>query len=168
MNDPVDLFEDLCNPIDCVEEITTGYCWTVSRANDDELHVHVTGRRDTYELTFLWQEDYGTLQLYCEYGLKIPEDNLGHAAMVLMSVNTGLWVGHFDLPGDTRTPCFRHTCLFRGPGGAVGHEQHLEDLIDIALNECDRYYMAFHLLSAPACRDEGALSLALMDIAGQS
>ncbi|HRC26691.1 MAG TPA: YbjN domain-containing protein [Alphaproteobacteria bacterium] len=168
MNDPQDMLDEALNPIDCVEEITTGHCWTVSRANDDELHVHVTGRRDTYELTFLWQEEYGTLQLYCEYDLTIPEDNFGPAAMALMAMNAGLWVGHFDLPGDTRTPCFRHTCLFRGPVGAVGQGRHIEDLIDIALTECDRYYMAFHLLSAPTCRDGDSLSLALMDIAGES
>lgn len=166
MNDPLDIFEEIANPLDCVEEIISMHRWAVSRSND-ELRVQVTGRRDTYEMTFVWQEEHGTMQMYCEYGLSIPEDNLGHAAMALMAVNADLWLGHFDLPGDTRTPCFRHTCLFRGPIGAGGQE-HIEDLIDIALNECDRYYMAFQLLSAPSCRDDEALSLALMDIAGES
>lgn len=168
MSEPFDIFEEVSNPLDGVEDIiasTEG--WSIVRAHEDELQVHVTGRRGTYAMVFVWQEEYSTLQMYCHFDLEIPVENMTHAAMALMAVNAGLWLGHFDIPGETRTPAFRHTCLFRGQTGISGLE-HIEDLIDIALSECDRFYSAFHMLSTPSCQDETSLAFALMDIAGES
>lgn len=168
MNEPFDLFEEVSNPLDSVEDIVSSTQeWRFTRPHEDELQVQVTGRRGTYMMVFVWQEEYSTLQMYCHFDLEIPESSMTHAAMALMAVNAGLWLGHFDIPGDTRTPCFRHTCLFRGQTGVSGLE-HIEDLIEIALSECDRYYSAFHVLSAPSCTDETSLAFALMDIAGES
>lgn len=163
-----DIFDEGANPLDGVEDIIVSlHDWRFSRPHEDELQVEVTGRRGVYAMVFMWQEEYDSLQVYCHFDFDIPEENLHHAAMALMAVNANMWLGHFDIPGDTRTPCFRHTCLLSPPVRGQGIEQ-VEELIDIALSECDRYYSAFHMLSTPSCQDETSLAFALMDTAGES
>ncbi len=86
------------------------------------------------------------------------------ARIALMNINENLWMGHFDIPKDTRTPSFRHTCLLRGVAGI----EHFEDLVDIAMAQCERYFAAFSLLANTEIANDQNLSLALMDTAGES
>jgi len=44
----------------------------------------------------------------------------------------------------------------------------MEDLIDVAIAECERYYMTFQILSETAVKDANQLSFAMMDVAGSS
>ena len=86
---------------------------------------------------------------------------MDNAARAMTAINANLWLGHFDIrPGGT-VPCFRHTSLFRGMTHGSGAD-HLEDLVDIALSECERYYPAFSLLSrSSTAADSAALALAM-------
>lgn len=166
MADFFDTQEDIANPLDSVEEILAAHNWTFNRMNDDELIVEVSGKSCNYRLFFIWQSAMNAMQFCCQYDIKIPEDNFPTAAMTLMGINENIWMGHFDLPHDTRAPSFRHTCLFRGVGDS-GNE-HLEDMVDIALVQCERYYPVFFLLSTPRRADNDNLALALMETAGES
>ena len=135
--------------------------------NNDELMVQVTGKVCDYRLFFIWQDDMNALQFCCQYNLAIGEKNMGMAARTLMKINENLWMGHFDIPHDTRTPSFRQTCLMRGVNGRSSIE-HIEDLVDISMAQCERYYAAFHLLSTANVANDENMTLALMDTAGES
>ena len=160
-------FDDVSNPLDCVEEIFTAQNWDFSRVSTDEITVHITGRLGQYRMHFLWQEDYSAMQFSCEIDTVISRPALDAATKAMAAINSNIWLGHFDIREDTRLPRFRHTSLFRGMNGGSGAE-HIEDLVDIAINECERYMPVFGLLSAPVAPDARALSLALMDNAGES
>jgi hypothetical protein len=158
------------NPLDCVEDILKSNNWVFNRLSDEELLVKVEGRHCTYNLVFLWQDDMNALQFSVQYDLQVNEGKLAAAASALLSLNEGLWMGHFALPKDTGTPIFRQTCLFRG----MGHEsvcEALEDLVDVGLNLCEQYYSVFYLLShandAAHSMNDQNLSLALMETAGR-
>ena len=58
--------------------------------------------------------------------------------------NEKLWLGHFDLWSDEGLPVFRHAVLFRDGTGASG--ELIEDLVDIAVSECERFYPAFQFV----------------------
>ncbi len=163
----LDPFDDVSNPLDSVEDIFFNNDWSFDRPTEDELTVTVTGKMGSYVMTFLWQEDFSAMQFSCLYDLIIPEGRLGEAATTTAAINTSLWLGHFDIRPGNRTPCFRHTTLFRGVTGCSGAE-HIEDLVDIALSECERYYSAFDLLSKEEPSESADLSLALLDSAGEA
>ena len=40
------LFDDISNPLDGVEDVLTSQNWTFTRANRDELFVEIKGRHD--------------------------------------------------------------------------------------------------------------------------
>jgi hypothetical protein len=135
--------------------------------NPDELMVQVTGKTGTYRLFFLWQEDMSALQFCCQYDMIVPAANRDAATRALTDLNEGLWMGHFDIPRQTNIPSFRQTCLFRGASRGEASD-HIEDLVDISLAQCERYYPMFHFLSQSGELDEQNLSLAVMETAGQS
>jgi hypothetical protein len=97
----------------------------------------------------------------------IPPANRDMAARVLSDLNESLWMGHFDIPRQTNIPVFRQTCLFRGAGRGDTTE-HIEDLVDISLTQCERYQHLFDILSKSTQLDEQNLSLAAMETVGQS
>jgi hypothetical protein len=135
--------------------------------NNDELMVRVTGKQGDYRLFFIWQEDMNAMQFCCQYDMTIARANHDSAMRALMTINEGLWMGHFDIPRDTNIPSFRHTCLMRGIPGATGMEQ-LEDMVDIAMAQCERYYHAFDMLAQSRQPDDQSLTLALMETVGQA
>ncbi len=165
----IDPYGELSNPLDSVEDILAANEWVFNRAADDELSVQVTGRHGgVYDMQFVWQEEYGAMSLTCKMGdVTIADNQIEAAGHAMRKINANLWLGHFDFVEDERVPRFRHTCLFRGMHGASGAE-HIEDLVDIALAECERFSAAFDLISRPKQADDQLLSLAMMDTTGEA
>lgn len=167
MSEPAESFDDLGNPLDTIEDVLTGQDWIFNRPREDELSVHVSGRSGNYRLTFLWQEEYGALQFFCESDVCVPPARQDTAGRVLRTINERLWLGHFDVAADSAAPTFRHTSLLRGWTHGAGAE-HIEDLVDIALAESERHYGVFNFLATALHVDEDALNLMLSDNAGEA
>jgi len=163
----LDIFHEVSNPLDNVEEVMTNHDWSFERPTDDELMVQIMGKRGTYRMTFLWQEEYSAMQFFCEVDLQIPADRDDMASRVIREINENLWLGHFDVPEDSRMPFFRHTTLFRGMTQTSG-TAHIAELIEIALAECERYFSAFHMLAFSSYLSNDLLTLALADTDGEA
>lgn len=163
----LELFEDVSNPLDSVEEMLIGQDWAFDRTNEEELTVNVTGKRGDYKMTFIWQEEFNAMQFFCEYDYTIPEERATLANKILRAVNEDLWLGHFDIPKATHAPCFRHTSLFRGWTQSSGAE-HVEDLVDIAIAESDRFQSVFRMLTNKSSMDDSLLDFILSDSAGEA
>jgi len=176
----IDLYEEVSNPLDGLEEIMLRNDWVFERRTEDELTVQVSGNMGEYRMGFVWQEEFSAIQFICAPDLRIHNDHYDEAAQIMNDINAKIWLGHFDMriheknietAADTiqatAIPCFRHTTLMRGQVEGSGVEP-MEDLIDVALAECERYYMTFSLLSENAVKDANQLSFAMMDVAGTS
>ncbi|MFN3827861.1 MAG: YbjN domain-containing protein [Micavibrio sp.] len=160
----LDLFEDISNPLDCVEEVLHGNEWVYDRPTDSEIVVQTSSPRSHYRMTFLWQEEYSAMQFFCEMDEVIPKKRTDMATRLLKKVNEQLWLGHFDIPADTRTPVFRYTCLFRGT--QTSGIEHIEDIVEIAMAECERFHNVFALLATAPALTENILELAMADHGG--
>lgn len=160
----LDLLDEVANPLDSVEEVLNSNEWTFHRTNESEIVVQASGQRSHYRMTFLWQEEFSAMQFFCEMDECVPASRMDVAARLLKSINERLWMGHFDIPDDTCTPVFRYTCLFRGSQSS-GME-HVEDIVDIGLAECERFHHAFAMLSSPAHLSAEAIELMLSEHGG--
>jgi hypothetical protein len=85
---------------------------------------------------------------------------------LLALVNERLWLGHFDLGSEDCMPTFRHTMPLRGVHGASVEQ--VEDVVDVALNECDRFYPAFHYVVWGGKDPNEAVAAACLDPAGEA
>src|SRR3546814_221245 len=129
------------NPLDILEELVNANEWRFDRSTDEEMVVEIAGRWCEYRLFFVWQQDLSATYFSCLFDLRAPPQKRTAVAELLALVNEKMWLGHFDLCSDELVPMFRHTVLLRG-AGHVSVEQ-LEDLVDIAVSECERFFPAF-------------------------
>jgi hypothetical protein len=80
-------------------------------------------------------------------------------------INEKLWLGHFDLCSEDLVPMFRHTMLMRGGNPSI---EPLEDLVDIALNECERFFPAFQFVLWGGKSPREALDAAMLEPVGEA
>lgn len=154
------------NPLDLAEQLILERDWLCDRPVDEELIAEVQGHWCNFRIWFAWQPDLNALIFSCAYDIKIPEKSRSKIYPLLAAVNEKMWLGHFDLGSEDGIIMFRHGLLLRG-GQRVTTEQ-FEDLIDIAMSECNRFYPAFQSVLWGGNSVEQALEIALLDTVGEA
>ena len=99
--------------------------------------------------------------------MKIMPENMDMAAQALMNINSNVWMGHFEITHDSLAPRFRQTSLIRGQASKSEYD-HIEDLVEISLNQCEHYHAVFDLLCVENALNPETLSFAMMETAGES
>ena len=163
---PMEIETAANNPLDILEELVSANEWPFDRSSSDEMVVEATGRWCDYRMFFVWREDVHALYFTCAFDMRIPENRRGEITDLLALVNEKLWLGHFDLCSGDNMPMFRHTLLTRG-WQRLSVEQ-LEDLVDIALCECERFYPAFQFVIWAGHSPHDAMSMSIMDTVGEA
>ncbi|WP_158044028.1 YbjN domain-containing protein [Skermanella pratensis] len=154
------------NPLDIVEEIVVANEWPFDRSNDDELIVEIAARWCDYRLYFVWQGEVSAMQFSCQFDMKAPKSRRQELNELLSEVNAKMWLGHFDICPDEHTPMFRHTTLLRGaPRASI---EQMEDLVEIALMECERFYPAFQFVISGGKSASEAVTAAILDTVGEA
>jgi len=160
------LHRDSPNPLDNIEDILNANDWSFNRMADNELTVSLNGKFCTYRLIFIWQADMNALQFAIQYEIAIHPLSLEQAGKVLMNINENTWMGHFEICTDTYIPGYRYTTLIN-PENKHSYEQ-IENVVDIALAQCETNYAAFSLLTEQNAANDETLPLALMQTQGAS
>ena len=154
------------NPIDLVEEIVIANDWAHDRASDEELVVEISGRWCEYRLYFVWQEEISALHFSCGFDMKVSKGRRSAVYELLALANEKLWLGHFDISAEDNSPAFRHAVLLRGVLAASAEQ--VEDLVDIALSECERFYPAFQFVVWGGKSPAQAIASAMIDPVGEA
>jgi len=129
------------NPIDIVEEVIYQKNWSFSRADDYELVADIASKWCQYRLYFTWSENVRAINFTITFDLKYPQSKIIKAYELIGLINEKLWLGHFDITSKNGIPAFRHTIL-ANPDSDFLHKI-LENLVDIAIYECEKYYPSF-------------------------
>ncbi len=163
---PLEPSDSAVNPLDLIEQIAIANDWDYQRQADDELAAILAGQWCNYRVWFTWHFEMGVLHLGCALDVKVPAAKRTGLYQLLALANEKLWLGHFDLWSEEKVPVFRHAVLVRD--GAPISVELLEDLTEIALGECERFFPAFqfHLWGGKAPRD--ALAAALLETEGEA
>lgn len=158
--------ESARNPLDLLEEIVSANEWPFERTGEDEMAVEFAGHWCGYHLHFVWSADLGAFHLSCFLDMRVPKRRQSAVTELLATVNSKMWLGHFVVPPDDPTPVFRHTALLRGGQGASVEQ--LEDMVDIALTECERFYPAFQFVTWGGKSAPEAVAASLLDTVGEA
>jgi len=154
------------NPIDLLEEMVVANEWPFDRASDDEMVVETTGSWCDYRLYFVWRKESRALHFTCSFDQRVPPEKTTAVAELLALVNERMWLGHFDVCSDERVPLFRYTLLTRGWRGLSAEQ--FEDIVDIALCECERFYPAFQFVLWGGKRADEAIAASMLDTVGEA
>lgn len=154
------------NPLDMLEEMVVANEWPFDRVSEEEMVVEISGRWCEYRLFFMWQAEVSAMQFSCQFDMKVPPGRKSAVSELLAEINPKMWLGHFDVCHDQHMPMFRQTTLLRGARGASSEQ--LEDLMDIALSECERFYPAFQFVIWGGKSPSEAVSAAILDTVGEA
>ena len=156
----------MSNPLDLVEHIAGKHGWVMDRAGEDELTLTVSGQWTDYHMSLNWRGDLETLHMACAFDAKIPENRLSEVYRLVAQINEQLWLGHFDLSSEEMSPMYRHTVLLRGTSGIVAEQ--LEDLLETAIGECERFYPAFQFALWGGKKPHEAMEAAMLETVGEA
>ena len=154
------------NPIDIVEDVIHGKKWSFSRSDDYELVAEIKSQLCQYRLYFTWSEQIRAISFTVTFDIKFPQSKYRSAHELLALINEKLWIGHFDITKKNGIPAYRHTVLSLPENEMLQYQ--LEDLIDIAIYECEKYYPAFQLVLFDDSLPSRALSVSTFHTIGSA
>lgn len=154
------------HPIDLVERVIGANQWSHQRVSDDELAVEIAGCWCDYRLFFAWHREVAAIHFSLALDMRVPKAKHGEVGVLLATINEKLWLGHFDLWSEDGLPMFRYAVLLRGTSGP-SHAQ-IEELVNIAVSECDRFYPAFQFVIWGGKSVADAVACALIDPVGEA
>jgi hypothetical protein len=154
------------NPLNLVEEIVATNQWPYDRSGEDELSLTVAGTWCEYHLCFTWRDDYQALHLSCAFEARVPSHRQQAAYELLSLINQQMWFGHFELWDGQGLPLYRNTIMVRDGREASAAE--CQDLIEVAINECERFYPSFQFVSWAGKTPAEAIAAAMFDTEGEA
>ena len=154
------------NPLDVIEQIIGANEWAFERRSDGEMAAEAPGTWCDYGLFFSWSQEISAMHFSCAFDLKVPAGKRDKLFELLSLANEKLWIGHFGLESEEGVPVFRHSVLLRGAPGASAES--LEDMVDIALTECERFFPAFQFVLWGGKAPAEALQAAMLDCVGEA
>jgi len=154
------------NPLDVLEEIIYLKQWPCSRANDYELVSEIRGKQCLYRLYMVWSESINAVSLTITSDIKVPDSLKSPIFELLSLINENLWMGHFDITSKTGIPAYRNTYLIRQKN--IENIKILEDLVDIGINDCEKFYPSFQMVLWENSHPSTAAAACLMETAGQA
>lgn len=154
------------NPLDLLEELVTANDWLCDRASEVELAIQVSGRWADYHIWSVWHENLQAIYFACHFDSRVPEAKRGPVSELVNLCNETLWLGHFDYSAKQGSVLYRHTVPLRGTSGASVEQ--LEDLVDTAVTECERFFPALQMVLWGGQQSSDALAAALMETVGEA
>ena len=158
--------ETAANPLDVVEQVIVANDWAFDRRNDSEMAAEAPGKWCDYGLYFSWSQEISAMHFTCAFDLKIPAGQRTALYELLALANEKLWIGHFGMDEDDGMPVFRHSILLRGATNASAES--LEDMVDIAITECERFYPAFQFVLWGGKSPADALAASMLECVGEA
>ena len=128
--------------------------------------VMVAGHWCQYRLWFCWHPDLGVMHLSCALDMKVPGRRREATYGLLALANEKLWLGHFGVWAEENTPIFRHSVLLRGASGLS--VEALEDIVDIAVTECERFFPAFQFVHRGGKSPSDAPAASMLEFAAEA
>jgi hypothetical protein len=154
------------NPLDILEQIIAANEWAFERRSDGEMAAEAPGKWCDYGLHFSWSHEISAMAFTCAFDLKVPAEARDKLYELLALANDRLWIGHFGIEVEDGVPVFRHSVLLRGSPSASAES--LEDMVDIAITECERFFPAFQFVLWGGKAPAEALAASMLDCVGEA
>lgn len=154
------------HPMDVVERTVSLYEWQSERSCDAEIAAQVPGKWCDYNLYFAWSDKAEAMQLTCSFDMRIDKSKHKVIQELLMLANENLWLGHFSFWMDEGLPMFRHALPLRGAQEPTIEQ--VQDMIETALYECERFYPAFQFVIWGGHSASEAIAASLLETVGEA
>ncbi|MBQ2811482.1 MAG: YbjN domain-containing protein [Alphaproteobacteria bacterium] len=139
---PLSNIEAYYNPIDSLEMIFAKKSADFERRNINEVVVEIEGKWNNMLLFFAWEEHLKCLHFSCLMNINVDISDLSKVFELLAMVNENLWLGHFSYWSEHKMPIFKHSIILQDK--EENFEEKLNQIIEIAVSECEHMYPVFN------------------------
>ena len=153
------------HPIDLIEGLATSHEWPFERGTEDDMNVCIAGTHCDYHLAISWRSDLGGLHVASVLDTRAPKAKRAEVHELLALINEQLWLGHFDVWSGDGAILFRNTMFVSGHGLS---ESQCEELINHAVETCERFFPAFQFLIWAGHSPREALQSSLFETRGDA
>ena len=158
--------ERLEHPVDVVERLAALHEWAFDRADQNEISISVDGGWAPYNVAFTWLEELEALHVASAFDLKVPEYRQSETGELTGLINEQLWVGHFDVWKQENVVMFRHALLLNG--GLEPSASQCENLLNVSVQACERYFQAFQFVVWAGKSAREALDNVMFETVGEA
>jgi hypothetical protein len=137
-------YTDDIHPIDLVEHIAVHHSWEFDRIHDDQIAFLVEGQWRTYAITLAWSAYDQTLRLICTFEMEPPVDRMAKLYECLNLTNDMCWAGAFSFRVDQKL------------------------IINTAVQNAERFYPAFQLVTWAERTPKDAIQVAIAEAYGRA
>ncbi len=131
-----------------------------------EMSGEVQGSWTTYQVKGIWRPEDQVLQILCLPDVRVSPDKRAAAHELVALINEQMWLGHFDVWSNGGVLLYRNGTIL-GDDGLLSLSQ-AQALVEIAVDECDRFYPAFQFVLWGDKSPAAALEAAMVDAAGEA
>jgi len=131
-----------------------------------EMSGEIQGSWTNYQLRGIWRPEDMVLQVICLPEIRVPDGKKKAAHELVARINEQLWLGHFDIWSNGGVVLYRNGTML-GDDGMLSLDQ-AQALVEIAVEECDRFYPAFQFVLWGGRTPAEALEAAMVDAAGEA
>ncbi len=140
--------------------------WPYQRVAAEEIVVEVPGRWCDYRVHFFWQEDLNILHVSSFFDMRVQAKEFKEVYELMALINEKLALGHFEISEEDVIPSYRYAFLLLDQKTLKG--EYIEEILEIAISECERFYPAFQFVIWESKTAKEAISVALLDTAGEA
>ncbi|MEM7071190.1 MAG: YbjN domain-containing protein [Pseudomonadota bacterium] len=154
------------NPLDALSIAFETQGWPFERPSQDLIAFETHGGWCNYNLQIYRSINRGLMYFSSRISCRVPAERQPQLYKLLCEINTHMCLGHFDLCPEDGTPTFRHSL----PLSAVNNDciEPIEDIVFIALHECERFFPAFQLVLWAGKTPEEALQASMLECEGNA
>jgi hypothetical protein len=153
-------------PVDMLAALFEARGWVYEITSDDEITAEFKGSWTSYQIRAIAREEDNALQLLALPDVTVPIEKREAVYTALGLINEQLWIGHFDMWSSNGILLFRHGTLLP-PNGLLNVDQ-AQTIIDVAIDECERFYPVFQFIIWGDKTPEDAIASALVETHGEA
>lgn len=157
--------EDDAAPLDMLMALFEARGWPCE-VNAEEICGEIQGSWAKYQLRGVWRAEDRVLQILCLPDVRIAVEKQIAAHELVALANEQMWLGHFDIWSNGGVLLYRNGTLLGNDGLLSLHQA--QSLVEIAVEECDRFYPAFQFVLWGDKSPREALKAAMVDAAGEA
>lgn len=153
-------------PVEMLSALFEARGWHFEINGEEEVSAEFKGSWTSYQIRAVWREEDNALQLLVLPDVSVPLDKRDAVYAALGMINEQLWIGHFDMWSSNGIILFRHGNLLP-PNGLLGVDQ-AQTIIDVAIDECERFYPVFQFIIWGDKSPAEAIASALIETHGEA
>lgn len=152
-------------PLDMLTALFEARGWPCEVAAS-EISGQVQGSWTTYQVKGIWRAEDRVLQIVCLPEISVPKGKRAASNELVALANEQIWLGHFDIWSSGGVVLYRNGTML-GDDGLLSLAQ-AQALVEIAIDECDRFYPAFQFVLWGDKSPRDALEAAMVDALGEA